>query len=81
MPKQKSIEENDSPHLVAAYPQALVADVTRAADFYREKLGFASCPGLGSRQFMPWSSVAARGSTSVTSTHLRATIPKARPTC
>jgi catechol 2,3-dioxygenase-like lactoylglutathione lyase family enzyme len=41
MPKPQSIKEkNDTPHLVAAYPQALVADVTRAAEFYREKLGF-----------------------------------------
>jgi catechol 2,3-dioxygenase-like lactoylglutathione lyase family enzyme len=29
-----------NPRLVAAYPQALVADVARAADFYCEKLGF-----------------------------------------
>jgi catechol 2,3-dioxygenase-like lactoylglutathione lyase family enzyme len=35
-----SIEETDPPRLVAAYPQALVTDVTRAAEFYREKLGF-----------------------------------------
>jgi catechol 2,3-dioxygenase-like lactoylglutathione lyase family enzyme len=30
----------DAPRLVSAYPQALVADVARAAAFYREKLGF-----------------------------------------
>jgi catechol 2,3-dioxygenase-like lactoylglutathione lyase family enzyme len=40
MPKPKSITENDTPRLVAAYPQALVADVTCATEFYREKLGF-----------------------------------------
>jgi catechol 2,3-dioxygenase-like lactoylglutathione lyase family enzyme len=40
MPEPQSIDERDAPHLVAAYPQALVADVTRAADFYRDKLGF-----------------------------------------
>jgi catechol 2,3-dioxygenase-like lactoylglutathione lyase family enzyme len=33
-------ENPDNPRLVAAYPQALVADVARAADFYRDKLGF-----------------------------------------
>jgi catechol 2,3-dioxygenase-like lactoylglutathione lyase family enzyme len=41
MPKPQSIKEkNDTPHLAAAYPQALVADVKGAAEFYREKLGF-----------------------------------------
>jgi catechol 2,3-dioxygenase-like lactoylglutathione lyase family enzyme len=40
MPKPQSNKETDAPHLVAAYPQALVADVKCAAEFYREKLGF-----------------------------------------
>src|SRR5579859_6752973 len=35
-----AIEDESGPRLVAAYPQALVSDVTRAADFYRERLGF-----------------------------------------
>ena len=29
-----------APRLLAAHPQAFVADVTRAAEFYRDKLGF-----------------------------------------
>lgn len=41
MPKAQSSNANDdTPRLVAAYPQARVADVTCAAEFYREKLGF-----------------------------------------
>jgi catechol 2,3-dioxygenase-like lactoylglutathione lyase family enzyme len=40
MPKPQSIKANATPRLVAAYPQALVADVACAAEFYRDKLGF-----------------------------------------
>lgn len=40
MPKKQHIEPQDKPRLIAAYPQALVADVTRAARFYCDQLGF-----------------------------------------
>jgi catechol 2,3-dioxygenase-like lactoylglutathione lyase family enzyme len=40
MSKQRRIEQEESPRMVAAFPQALVADVARAADFYRDQLGF-----------------------------------------
>jgi catechol 2,3-dioxygenase-like lactoylglutathione lyase family enzyme len=40
MPRKQRTEPNDAPRLFGAYPQALVADVTRAAEFYRDKLGF-----------------------------------------
>jgi hypothetical protein len=41
---QLSKEKDDVSHLVAAYPQARVANVTCAAEFYREKLGFRRLP-------------------------------------
>jgi catechol 2,3-dioxygenase-like lactoylglutathione lyase family enzyme len=40
MPRQQRTKQKDAPRLLSAYPQALVADVTRAAEFYRDKLGF-----------------------------------------
>ncbi|HEY8041488.1 MAG TPA: VOC family protein [Polyangiaceae bacterium] len=40
MPRSQRIQEKDGPRLVAAFPQALVSDVARAAEFYRNKLGF-----------------------------------------
>jgi hypothetical protein len=41
MPRQEKTVPKDTPRLLSAYPQALVADVTRAAEFYRDKLGFS----------------------------------------
>jgi catechol 2,3-dioxygenase-like lactoylglutathione lyase family enzyme len=42
MPNHAEDQADQEPRLLVAYPQVLVADVTRAADFYERKLGFST---------------------------------------
>lgn len=81
MPRQQRTRPKDTPRLFGAYPQALVTDVTRAAEFYRDKLGFEVVYLYGSGRSTGWSNATGRASTFAMSTRPRAIGPMATRTC